>query len=836
MARSNPPTGTLPIDAHLPAVLQSLVGHPSLILQAPTGAGKTTRVPPALARTVQGQIILVEPRRLAVRAAARRMAKEWGCRLGAEVGYTVRMDNKSGPDTRVLVVTPGILLRRLLANPFLEGVGAVIFDEFHERGLDADLALAVARQVQREVRGDLKLVLMSATMDAGALSRFLGGAPAMDCEGRSYPVEIEHLPMGRQERLEQALVGAVLKAHERGDGHTLIFLPGVGEIRRAHAELESAAQRRNVQILELFGEMGSDAQDEVLEESTTRRWILATNVAESSVTVPGVTAVVDSGLHRRMELDPGSGLDRLVLTRISLASATQRSGRAGRTGPGFALRLWAAHEESAMAPHDPAEVLRVDPSNALLWLGAFGEREPLAFPWLQAPPPSTGPGAMDLLTRLGAWDPSNGITAMGKAMADLPLHPRLARLMLEGAARGVADRVALAAVLCSERWPFENARGETEHHSDSDLLDAVEALEGLRDRGTLHAGVRTLQRGPAQRLLKLAKKLESGLSKRGKGSAGSRDEAFLRAVAVAFRDRLARRRDDAGNRALMVNGRGVSIARESAVLDAPLFVCVDILHGKGDSMARVLSRVEPDWFGPDALRVEDRTHWDETRKRVVAHRCTVIDELVLEQKPIAVEDWEAAAECLAKAAAADPERALGLDRPVVASLLERIRFLAHHLPDLELPTFDQEDWRRRLPELVLGCKSFADLGNLPLTDWILGQLNPVQARALKIDAPTHFRLPKGREVRLTYRGDQAPILASRIQDFFGLDTSPSVARGRVRVLLHLLAPNGRPQQVTDDLQSFWDTTYGVVRKELRRRYPKHAWPEDPRKGDRGIAK
>ncbi len=820
----------LPIDDWIGPIGESLAKHPCLILEAPTGAGKTTRVPPALMRQFPGQVILVEPRRLAVRAAARRMAHEFGCRLGEEVGYAVRMDTKAGPKTRILVVTPGILLRRLLQDPFLEGVSALVFDEFHERGLDGDLALSVARQVQAEVREDLRLVLMSATMDTGTLSEWLGGAPGIVCEGRSYPVEVEYFPMDRQQRLEKAMAAAVIQAHERTAGHLLIFLPGVGEIRRLHAELKSAAVRRKVQILELYGDLSGDKQDEVLKQSSTRRWILSTNVAESSVTVPGVTGVVDSGLHRRMELNPQSGLDHLVLTRISKASAIQRSGRAGRTGPGFGLRLWAAHEEASMQQHDPPEIMRVDPANALLWLGAFGERDPLEFPWLQAPPASTGPGAMDLLQRLGAWDRDRGITAMGKSMANLPLHPRLARLMIEGDRLGVPDRVALAAILCSERWPFENARDATEHHSDSDLLDAVEALEGYRDRGTLMAGVRPLKRGPAQNLLRLAQRLQKQVS-RGKGKAGGdRDEAFLRAVAVAFRDRLAKRRTDQPGRALMVGGRGVRIAQESAVLDAELFVCVEIMQGRGDSIARVLSRVEPEWLGSDALRTEERIDWDAEGKRVKASRCLVIDDLVLEQKKIAVEDWEGAAACLAKAAAADLGASLNLKRPAVASLLERIRFLAHNIPDLEMPVFDEADWVERLPGLVMGCRSFADLAKLPLTDLILAQLSPVQARSLKVDAPTHFKMPNGRQARLTYRGEQAPILASRIQDFFGLEKSPSVARGRVPVLLHLLAPNGRPQQVTDDLTSFWDNTYGMVRKELRRRYPKHSWPENPRRG------
>ncbi|MCB9907730.1 MAG: ATP-dependent helicase HrpB [Planctomycetes bacterium] len=821
----------LPVDRLLPQILEQLGHHRNLVLEAPTGAGKTTRVPPALLGLAAGQVILVEPRRLAVRAAARRMAGEAGCQVGEQVGYVVRMDSRVSPKTRLVVMTPGVLLRRLLQDPFLEGVSTLVFDEFHERGLDSDLALCVARKVQREVRPDLRLVLMSATLDGSSLAAWLGDAARLVSEGRSFPVEVHYQALDRHARLEDAVTEGVLRMHDQIQGNVLVFLPGVGEIRRAETALADKARRRDVEVLTLYGEMKPEDQDRALQPGTRRRWILATNVAESSVTVHGVEAVVDSGWQRRMEQNAQTGLDHLVLARISQASADQRTGRAGRTAPGRCLRLWGAHEQVALLAHEPAEVARVDPAGALLWLLAFGERDPEAFPWLQPPPPQALAAGMQLLERLGAWQPGRGITALGRAMGDLPLHPRLARLLLAGVEFGVPDRAALAAMLCSERWPLEGMAEASEHHSDSDLLDAVEALEGLRDRGTLHAGTRTLRAGPARNLLQLAGRLVQVLPQRSNQTAPKdRDEALLRAIAVAFRDRLARRRENDPTRALMAGGRGVRIAPQSSVHDARLFVCVEVVQGRGDASARVLSRVEPEWLGAEAETEQEIVRFDPDRQAVAAFRVRYLDDLSLEEKPIPPTDWEAVAECLVAAARRDPARALPLDRPEVASFLERVRFLAHHQNDGSWPNLDEPALLDLLPDLALGCRSFEDLRKAPWLDHLRGLLSHEQNQRLAREAPTHIRLPKGRNVALVYDGSRAPILASRIQDFFGLNETPRVAGGKVPVLLHLLAPNGRPQQVTDDLASFWGNTYELVRRELRRRYPKHAWPEDPRQG------
>ncbi|MEZ6003582.1 MAG: ATP-dependent helicase HrpB [Planctomycetota bacterium] len=822
------PLQPLPIDDLLPELRARLVEQPNLILEAPTGAGKTTRVPPLLARAFEGQVLLVEPRRLAARAAARRMAQEWPCDLGAEVGYAVRMDSRQGPRTRVLAVTPGILLRRLLADPFLDGVAAIVFDEFHERGLEADLALAVARQVQRDVRPDLRLVLMSATMDVGELARWLGEAVCLRSEGRSYPVEIGYQEARRETPLEEHVAQAVQKVHGETTGSLLVFLPGVGEIRKCEARLANAAQRAGVELCSLYGEMDPAAQDRLMVAGDTRRWILATNVAESSVTLPGIEAVIDSGLQRRMEQNAQTGLDHLVLTRISQASAAQRAGRAGRLGPGRCLRLWAAHEQNSHLPHDPPEVIRVDPAGAILWLLAFGERDPRTFGWWTPPHPAALDAALLLLERLGAWRPDQGLTEVGRQMADMPLHPRLARLLLEGARLGVGDRAALAAVLCSERSPYENRRGDSEHHSESDLLDAVEGLEAFRDHGSLGRGPAPLRSGPARQILRLADRLQHGLPKGPRPA--DRDEALLRAVAIAFRDRVARRRPGDRTRALMAGGRGVRIAPESSVHAAELFVCVEIVQGRGDNQARTLSRVDPTWYGPEALREAEQVIWDSRSSRVEAHKVELLDDLVLAEKPVPISDWQAALECLQAAARKAPEAALPRPDSTLAAWLERVRFLAVHLPELEWPTFDTDALIDAIAVVGMGLRSFAELREAPWIDVLRGQLNAEQRRALDSEAPSHLRTPRGREVRLVYEGAKAPVLAARIQDLFGLERTPRVARGRVGVVLHLLAPNGRPQQVTDDLESFWNTTYGVVRKELRRRYPKHDWPEDPRQG------
>jgi ATP-dependent helicase HrpB len=840
----------LPIDEALPALLAALRVGGNAVLIAPTGAGKTTRVPPALlAAGISGgkTIVMLEPRRIAARAAARRMAEEGGWRLGEEVGYQVRFDHRAGLATRILVVTEGILVQRLQADPFLEDVGAVIFDEFHERSLQTDLSLAMARRVQREVRPDLRLLAMSATLDPGPIAKFLGDCPVVESRGRLFPVAVSWIDP-RRDRAEPPplpglVAGAVRRALGEMQGDVLVFLPGVGEIQRCAEALEGLASERGLAVLPLYGDLPTEQQDAVLRPLDRRKVVLATNVAETSVTVDGVTAVVDSGLVRRLRFDPSTGLDRLELGKVSRASAEQRAGRAGRQAPGVCLRLWGEWEQAALPEREVPEIARVDLAGPALQLLAWGENDLAAFGWFEPPDPAALAAAETLLRRLGATD-GHGVTATGRAMARLPVHPRLARLLIEGTGSGHPREAALLAALLAERDPFPRSprseRGTGPRRSSrSDLLDRLDALEafeapGRRDRGdrseggALHAGAARFVLKARDQLVKTL--VAAGLEDRRKGrqpQAGERDEVLLRALLAAYPDRVARRREPRSPRGVMVGGRGVRLAEESAVLDPDLFLCLEIAAGTpSEALVRLASEVEPGWLAPELLRTAVELAFDETRERVIGWKRTRYEDLVISEAEVPAAGEEAE-RLLAAAAAARPERALPLDGPEIAAFLARVRWLAGWMPDLNLPVLDAADLARLLPALAAGKRSFAELRRLPLLGILEGTLSWEQRQALEKEAPERLEVPSGSRIRIDYEPGRPPVLAARIQEMFGLAETPRLAGGRAPVLLHLLAPNGRPQQVTSDLRSFWETTYRQVRKELQGRYPRHAWPEDP---------
>jgi ATP-dependent helicase HrpB len=842
----------LPIDEALPGLLAALQAGPNAVLIAPTGAGKTTRVPPALlAAGVAGgrTIVMLEPRRIAARAAARRMAEEGGWRLGEEVGYQVRFDHRSGPATRILVVTEGILVQRLQADPFLEDVGAVIFDEFHERSLQTDLSLAMARRVQREVRPDLRLVAMSATLDPGPIARFLGGCPVVESRGRLFPVAVSWIDprRGRAEPLPLPglVTGAVRRALGETAGDVLVFLPGVGEIQRCSEALEVLTSERGLAVLPLYGDLPAEQQDAVLRPLNRRKVVLATNVAETSVTVEGVTAVVDSGFVRRLRFDPSTGLDRLELGKVSRASAEQRAGRAGRQAPGICLRLWGEWEQAALPERELPEIARVDLAGPALQLLVWGENDLAAFDWFEAPDPAALEAAGTLLRRLGATEGRHSrgdVTATGRAMARLPVHPRLARLLIEGTRGGYPREAALLAALLAERDPFPRSprseRGAGPRRaSRSDLLDRLDALEafeappGRRDRGeggALHAGAARFVLKARDQLVKTL--VAAGLEDRRKGrspQAGERDEVLLRALLAAYPDRVARRREPRSPRGVMVGGRGVRLAEESAVLDAELFLCLEIAAGTpSEALVRLASEVRPEWLDPALLRTGVEMAFDENRERVVGWKRTRYEDLVISETEAPAGGAEAE-RLLAEAAVARPERALSLDDPEVVSFLARVHWLAGWMPELQLPVFDSAGLARILPALAAGRRSFADLRRLPLLSILQANLSWKQREAVDREAPERLEVPSGSRIRIDYEPGRPPVLAARIQEMFGLAETPRLASGRAPVLLHLLAPNGRPQQVTSDLRSFWETTYRQVRKELQGRYPRHAWPEDP---------
>lgn len=833
----------LPIDAVLPGVIAALRANSSVVLQAPTGAGKTTRVPPALLDAEllgRRRVIVLEPRRVAARAAARRMAFERQCRLGDEIGYQVRFDRQWNRDTRVLVVTEGTLVRMLQDDPFLDDVAAVIFDEFHERNLDTDLSLGMVRRVQQTVRPDLKIVVMSATLGVEAVARFLGNCPVVVSEGRLFPVEVNYEPRSESTPLAVAVVRAAERVLLRTPGDLLVFLPGQREIRDAMREFEPLARQFDLVLLPLHGELPPEQQDAALAKQSKRKIVLATNVAETSVTVDGVTAVVDTGLARQLRFDPSIGLDRLELGPISQASAEQRAGRAGRQQPGVCVRLWSEASQRARPEQTQPEIRRVDLAGPVLQLRSWGEADVLAFPWFEPPRQESLERAESLLRQLNAINAAGQVTDTGHALSKLPVHPRLGRLLIEGASLGQADCAALAAALLSERDPFSSAASSrsTTHagFSQSDLLDRIEALEDFERTGREETFLGHVNRGAAFFALQSRNQLKRLIAaanipdtSKASGTAlvADRDKALLRAVLAAFPDRLAKRREPNSPRALMVGGRGVRLGPQSRVTRSELFLCLDIEGSGSEATVRLASGVERAWLPEERLTLMTELSFDTVNERVQARRQVRWDDLVLEESPAPLPDDDAVADLLARNAAEHWERVRPADDSPAGIFLTRVRCLREWMPELELPAFDDKQLQELLPELSLGWRSLAELRTAPWLEFLQSKLDATQRQAVERDAPERIEVPSGSRIALQYEVGRPPVLAVRIQEIFGLRETPRVARGRVPVLLHLLAPSHRPQQITDDLASFWANAYPKIKSELRRRYPKHAWPDDP---------
>lgn len=831
-----PPLSPLPIDDVLPELLGHLSRQPCVVLQAPTGAGKTTRVPPAILDAKlagSGRILLLEPRRLAARAAARRIAIERGATLGQEIGWHVRFDRKAGAMTRIVAVTPGIVLRYLLDDPFLESVSAVVFDEFHERSLESDLAFGLVRSLQQTVRHDLRIVVMSATLDPARIAAYLGGCPVVVSEGRLHPVEVRYEPKPPTQPWLEATVEAVRRLLRQTDGDMLVFLPGMSDIRQVERELQTIAERLDLSVLPLHGDLPPEQQDAALQPQSRRRIVLSTNVAETSVTVSGISAVVDTGLAKQLVFDPAVGLDRLEFAPISRSSADQRAGRAGRERPGVCVRLWSEAQQRGRAEQTEPEIRRVDLAGAMLTLAALGETSLEQFPWLDPPDEARVRQSAELLQRLGAIHDGR-ISDLGRAMAQLPVHPRLARMLAESTPLGCRDRAAMAAAILGERWPFQrfpNRPGFGRRASStSDVLDAVEALEEFERTGRIDSVCGELHRGAARTILKARDQLVRAISEsHSQSEIGNvkSEESILRSLYAAFPDRLIRRRNPGGGKGVMIGGRGVRLAPGSGVIDGELFVGVDVDAGQTESQVRLASRVERDWLPSDAVATSTELAFDPRTERVVARRRVRIADLLLEDREALLPEGDAVAQALAAAALERIDSVLpAADSPAIV-FLTRLRCLRVWMPELRLPDFDGEDLKSLLTDL---CASRSSLKELRSADWLgllRGRLSYAQSQAVDREAPERIEVPSGSKLALVYEVGRPPVLAVRIQELFGLTATPRVAAGRVPVLLHLLAPNGRPQQVTDDLTSFWANTYPQVRKDLRARYPKHAWPEDP---------
>ena len=855
------PRPLLPADLPVAEVLGDVVAASrsgAVVVTAPPGSGKTMLVPAAILDDLPppARLILLQPRRLAARSVAHQIARLRGVPLGGEVGYQVRFDARVSRDTRLVVETTGIMLRRLLGDIMLDSISAVVLDEFHERTIEMDLVLGLLVRLRQTLRPDLRIIVMSATLAAEPVARLLGTAadqpgrteslcPIISAHGRLFPVEVRFSRRGEQRDLVEMVTAAVPEALRATTGHVLVFLPGVGEIMRCERELSAAAERQGHAVLTLFGDMPPEQQDHVLTDVGRRKIILATNVAETSLTIPGITAVIDSGLARQLRVSPATGLPRLELVPISQASAEQRAGRAGRTGPGICWRLWDESSHHQRPTAETPEAVRGDLAAPLLHLLTVGEHRD--FPWLDQPPVDSLENARRLLHQLGAIEPGTAttddrVTPLGIELARLPAHPRLARLLLAGVRHGVPRETAIAAALLSERDPFRagshGGKGPRDRLSvriRSDVVDRVAAIKAF------HAGQPPgqtdleLHPGGAHNVLRAAEQLQGLVDMPVAAPPSDPESALMQALLEAFPDRLTRLRPGAQDRGTMVGGRGVRLDGGSRVRHEPFFLSIDINDAGGEASVRQASAVEAAWLEAEPLaatnlRAVEELLFHPSRRQVEARLRKYWNDLVIDETPIAIRDGAAAAALLAAEAAPQLARLIPSADTAAGSFLARVRWLATAAPDLGLPALSDADLAALLPAVCTGLRALNDIAT---ADW-LSHLHTIVGydRVAELDrlAPSQLELPSGKRYKLAYEPGAPPVLAVRIQELFGVRETPRVAGGRVPVLLHLLGPNHRPQQVTSDLASFWKTTYAEVRKELRRRYPKHAWPEDPLAG------
>jgi ATP-dependent helicase HrpB len=827
---------SLPIDALLPRILEVLRAGKNLVLEAEPGAGKTTRVPRALldgGLLEKGECWVLEPRRLAARLAAARVADELGEELGRRVGYAVRFEQKVSKETRIRFVTEGLLLRRLQEDPRLKGIAVVILDEFHERHLHTDLAITLLRRLQKE-RTDLRLLVMSATLDAEPVAAYLE-AERLRCEGRAFPVETRHAPRPDDRPLGVKVAEALERVAAEGRrGHTLVFLPGAAEIRQCLSSCEPFAQRIGAQLLPLHGSLSFEAQKAAVAPSSHPKIILSTNVAESSVTVEGVTTILDSGLGREAVHSPWSGLSGLRTARISQARCVQRAGRAGRTAPGLCLRLFTEAEFAARPAFDVPELQRSDLAEAVMSLSASGVRDLSSLDWFEAPPAQALESATRLLRRLGALDGDGHITARGRAMAALPLHPRLARLVVAGDEMGIPHLARLAAALLetgdlSARSSLDRRRNTPGHGLESDLwvrLDAYQEVEAAHfGAGACRAA--GLDPATVQQARQVFRALGGQASSQEPADA---EERLLQALLAAYPDRVAKSGGSATY--ALLGGGGAKLDPSSRVGRADLILALEVdesTQGTGRQvLIRMGSRLEPEWIleaFPSAIRETLEFSFNASKGQVERRSGIWYEDLCLdESRRVASADEPGVAQCLARAAL---QKGLGNQQEAVDHLLDRAAFLAKHRSDLELP-----DRPLLLEALVTkACEGCRSLKGLEIVDWnwtLRELIGADAARLLETWAPEIVLLRK-RKVKVNY-GGETPWIESRLQDFLGVKEGPRIAGGAVPLVLHLLAPNNRAVQVTTDLAGFWQRTYQEIRPGLSRRYPKHLWPEDPGKG------
>lgn len=809
--------------------------HGAAVLQAPPGAGKTTRVPLALLHEpwlANARIVMLEPRRLAARAAASYMARLLGEEVGETVGYRVRMDTRVGPRTRIEVVTEGVLTRILQNDPSLEGVGIVLFDEFHERSVHADVGLALTLQSRALFRPDLHVLVMSATLDGGPIAKLLADAPIITSEGRAYPVERHYLSRRIETHIEPVLARQVHDALHAHEGDILAFLPGVAEIRRAAERLNEALQndpqlRDSVDVVQLHGQLAPGEQDRAIAPSppTRRKVVLATSIAETSLTIEGVRVVVDSGLMRIPRFSPRTGMTRLETVRVTRASAEQRAGRAGRLAPGVAYRLWTEGDHAGLLDHGRPEILDADLTPLALELAVWGVDDPNELPWLDAPPDASYAQAQELLRELGAFDAQFRLTDHGRHMADLSIHPRLAHMILRGAALGYGALACDIAALLLERDIFRGSG------LDPDVRLRLDAMHGRShpshiDRGALHRAIAQAR--------ELRRQLRSGNARtdsHGGSHRDSRDDSDAAGLLLAFAypDRIAMRRGEQRGGYTLRNGRGGRIDAAFPIAAEPWLVAAEVGGSGRDSrifLAAPITRAEIDAHFSDQFERNDVIEWTETGFR--AMRRTSLGALVLGESGLKDIEPEQRVSAIVQGIRSQGIDALPWSKSSRA-LQQRLLFLRtvdESWPDVSDSALADslEVW---LAPFLHDVRSRNDLARIDLPQALLASLDWQQRRQIDELAPTHITVPSSSNLPIEYSDPAAPVLAVRLQEIFGWTETPRLAGGRVPLTLHLLSPAHRPVQITRDLASFWRTGYFDVKKDLKGRYPKHYWPDDP---------